>query len=151
MTPRHIDHKSPEDQEMVHRRQQAELGVTDEYIVRTRAEDRSLLIRIGYVWDKYRPLIWLVGGALVALGFDFKTPAQTYKELSARIEAVKIENSRVAEEHAKENRATQAERDSIQLKLDVLIAVRCLDPKTRRELAVAQIDCSRYIETLRYR
>ena len=65
----------------------------DSYYVRSRSEDSSWWIKSAYAIEKYRILLWLVGVALVGLGFQFKTPAgliaQTKQDLQAQIDTIR--------------------------------------------------------------
>jgi hypothetical protein len=97
-----------------------------------RAEDRSLWMRSAFILEKYR-IIW-VGSLLIltAFGFDFKTPKTANQELQTRIDSVK---------HA----LTAAIRrsDSLEMKLDILLKVPCLDKnRNLRDLQLIGLDCS---------
>lgn len=54
-----------------------------------RAEDQSFWFRSSYWITKYKVLIWLGGAILLALGFDFKTPAQAMKAIQTQIDTLK--------------------------------------------------------------
>jgi hypothetical protein len=86
--------------------------------------------------EKYKVLIYLASVFLVAMGFGFKTPAQNYKELSDRIDVL----------------ARQVQKDSvakaeIKDQLNVLITFQCMG-QNPRDMAIARVDCSRYIPLL---
>ncbi len=130
--------RSDEETEEIKARQRAELEGDDEYIVRTRVEDRSFLARSSYFIDKYKVLIYLVAGTLLALGFDFKTPAQSYKELRAEL------RGEIAEVK-KDNAEAESDRLSINRKLDALLIMKCLEAKDFRDLSMARINCNEYI------
>lgn len=54
-----------------------------------RREDRSFWFWTSYLAEKYKLLIWLLMLTLLAIGFDFKTPAQAMKNLQVQIDTLK--------------------------------------------------------------
>jgi hypothetical protein len=63
----------------------------DERFVRARVEDRSWWIRVSYVMEKYRALIYLVVASLVYFGFGVRTPKSQFEELGAKVDATKVQ------------------------------------------------------------
>lgn len=63
----------------------------DDTYVLSRSEDRSIWIRIAYILEKYKILVWLVGVLLVGLGFDFRTPKAQFDEIKASIQSTREE------------------------------------------------------------
>lgn len=134
MTPHRIEHHSPEEKEVITERQRKEVENSSEYIVHTRAEDRSLMLQVSYFLDKYRPLTWLLGWFLIALGFGFKTPQQNYDELRAEIAVVRSQVQR--------DSAQKAEMTGM---LQVLIRFKCLEVASPRDMQLAGVNCARFI------
>jgi len=137
----HIEHRSTKEQKEIHDRQQREVeGSTDssEYIVHTRAVDRSIWLQLSYTIEKYRALFYAGAVLLAASGFDWKTPKANFDEIRAEIAVVKL----------------QVQRDSIQKSeiqgmLRVLITFKCLETQaTPRDMQLAGVDCSRYVNSV---
>jgi hypothetical protein len=128
---RHSDEDNPD----VRQRQSREVDDPD-YYVHTRVEDRSLLLRISYYIDKYRLIWYIIIGAAVSFGFDFKTPASANHELKARVDTVNMRvDSMVAE-----NRRASVARDKVDAKIDLLLKFQCLQ-QSQRDLTIAGVDC----------
>lgn len=123
---------TPEERKTIEDRQQAELEGDTTYVM-TRAEDRSFWIRAGAFYEKYKLIFILLAGALLALGFDFKTPKQFYADLESKVN-----------EQARQMREAEIDRRELSRKLDVLITFRCLE-QTVREMAIAGVKCTEYI------
>ena len=110
-------------------------GEPDTTYVWSRAEDRSPLLRISYLWDKYRIFIYAGVGYLLASGYQWKTPAQHNAEVKARVDTLHqmIQTDRV--------RATEVER-----KMDVLIRFRCLEISSDPKVAsLIDLDCDAFL------
>jgi hypothetical protein len=131
--PHRITSHTPEEQETIEARQRAEKEGNSEYIVLSRAEDRNFFLRMSYTWEKYRVLIYLAMAFLVAMGFDFKTPAQNYKILSDRIDVI-----------AAQVRRDSAAKAEISHQLDILITFQCMS-QNPRDMTIARVDCTKYI------
>lgn len=129
--------RQDEDNEDVRRRQSAEKD-GDEYFVHTRSADRSVWLKLSYLIEKYRVLWYIVIGFLVSMGFNFKTPAENYKELSVRIDTV---NVRVDSMFA-ENRRAAMSREKFDAKIDLLLKFQCLS-QSQRDLTIAGVDCGK--------
>lgn len=127
--------QSPQDKRRIEERQQMEVSGESETYVMTRAADHSLWGKSSAFIERYRLLWTILFGIMLALGFDFKTPAQFYKEVNDRVDVL-----------SKNARNADAARDSLSRKLDILITFRCLD-QTNREMAIAGVDCSHYINS----
>lgn len=97
-----------------------------------RAEDQSLWMRSAWMMEKYK-ILWIpVSALIVALGFDFQTPAHATKVLQSQIDTLK---------HKSE--AAVIAQDALKLEVGKLLKVPCLDPKrNERDLALIGIDCS---------
>lgn len=130
--------RNAEENEVVQRRQQEELEDGDGYYVHTRAEDRSFWLRISYILEKYRLLWYILTGVLVSMGFNFKTPAQTTHELSARIDMVSVRVDSISAD----NRRSVISQDKLDSKLDMLLKFQCLS-QAQRDLTLAGVDCAR--------
>lgn len=89
----------------------------DDRFVMQRAEDHSFFAAFDYYTTKYKLLIWLFGLALLAVGFDFKTPKSIFADLQAQITKNKIQVDSVLTPHL--NRVDE--------KIDVLLRLRCVD------------------------
>lgn len=98
---------------MVHKRRPADEDTTYVY---TRAEDRSTWTHLSYLLDKYRLLVWLIWGVLIAFGFDFKTPAMASKETTAKLDSLRLRMDR-----------QERYMESTQQGLNTLVRLRCLD------------------------
>ena len=53
-----------------------------------RKEDRSFFGRLLYLADRFRPVVWVAIGLLLAIGFDFQTPKQLIAENREATQAV---------------------------------------------------------------
>ena len=132
----HIQHPSEKDRREIHERQKKETEKdSSEYIVLSRATDRSLWLQISYAIEKYKVLVYLIISFLVASGFDWKTPKANFLELRDEIAVLRV----------------QVQRDSIQKSeiqgmLRVLITFKCIETQTTpRDMQLAGVDCSKYI------
>lgn len=74
---------------MQKRREHDDHGEDQTYVF-TRAEDRSNWIRLSYILDKYKPIVWLIMASLIAMGFGFKTPKQALGEVKDSVDSVKV-------------------------------------------------------------
>jgi hypothetical protein len=137
----HFEKHSEDELRRVRERQQQEIEdgpMGPEYVVHTRATDFSFWVRVGYLLDKYKLLVYLVFMALIALGFDFKTPAQNNKMLNTRIDSLV---------NARRQDAEKAQR--IEQKLDILITLKCLEPRTEgstRDLRLVRLNCDDFVQ-----
>jgi hypothetical protein len=107
-----------------------------------RAEDRSPWMRLSFLLDKYKSLVYLGGFAMLALGFDFKTPKTAFAELRGNI----IENRQHNDSafQAMSNRIANLE--TIAVNLDALMRIRCVELSAKpRDLMLAGIDCSHWV------
>ena len=130
--PHRMEKITAEERHRIEERQRHELEGDTTYVM-TRSEDRSIWIRAGAFYDKYKILFIFVAGILLALGFDFKTPKQFYAELQTQVN-----------QQAKQLEAADRDRKVLNDKLDILIRFRCLD-QTAREMTIAGVDCSGYV------
>jgi G:T-mismatch repair DNA endonuclease (very short patch repair protein) len=130
---------TPEELEEIKQRQEDELregGKDSEYIVLSRSEDHSFFLRLSYVLDKYKVLIYLAGLFLVAMGFGFKTPKANYDELRAEIAIVRQQVQR-----------DSIQKSEIQSALRVLIIFKCIETAaTPRDMQLAGVDCYKYTQ-----
>lgn len=130
----HFEHKSSEERRVIEDRQQQEverdMHKGPEYFVRTRSEDFSIWAQIGFYLDKYRLILYVVIAALVALGFDFKTPAQTYKIMNDRIDTLAMTVQKGSAASTQQN-----------LKLDALLRLACLQQQPR-DMQLAGVNCT---------
>lgn len=128
-----IRRDGPEHKEAIERRQLAQPGDPD-YFVHTRAEDRSFWIKTAYYAEKYKILVWIVGMFLIAIGFDFKLPSTRFSELDKKVDGAirRIDES-------------DARRDTINAKLDALITFKCLETTNPRDMQLARINCTSYL------
>lgn len=60
----------------------------DDYYVRSRSIDNSWWIKSAFLFEKYRVLMWAIGGALLAFGFGFQTPATKFDQIGTTIKQV---------------------------------------------------------------
>lgn len=97
-----------------------------------RAEDRSLLMRTSYLYDKYRPLIMLALALALAAGFGFKTPKQTFNDIRVGQDSLKTRIFRL---------------EQVALNLDALIRVKCVElADNPQSLQIAGIDCAQWFK-----
>lgn len=61
----------------------------DSVAERRRQEDQSFWFKTSFLLTKYKILVWLVGAFLLALGFDFKTPAMAMRALQNQIDTLR--------------------------------------------------------------
>ncbi len=59
----------------------------DDYYVRSRSIDNSWWIRSAFLFEKYRVLVWAIGGLLLAFGFGFQTPSAKFDQLTTELHA----------------------------------------------------------------
>lgn len=59
----------------------------DDYYVRSRSIDNSWWIKSAFLFEKYRVLVWAIGGLLLAFGFGFETPAAKFDGLEKSTKA----------------------------------------------------------------
>jgi hypothetical protein len=135
---RHVEHRSSEENEAIHARQQREVeGDSSEYIVHTRSVDRSLWLQISYALEKYKVLLYLGGSFLVASGYGWKTPKANYEELREEIAVVRQQVQR-----------DSVQKSEIQQMLRVLITFKCIESQASpRDMQIAGVDCAKYINT----
>jgi hypothetical protein len=130
-----IEHHTQEEREAIKDRQRKETSDSSEYIVHTRAVDRSLWLQISFLMEKYKALVWLAGWFLIAMGFGFKTPKANYDELRQEIAVVRAQVQR-----------DSVQKSEIQGMLQVLIRFKCIEMSTTpRDMQVAGVDCGRFI------
>lgn len=105
----------------------------DTTYVFSRSEDRSVLAHIAYLKDKFF-IIWAPALALImAMGFGFKTPAQTTAILQAQIDST---TRKMKELDSVQHRMEQ--------KIDMILKINCLAVKIpQKDLILAGLDCSR--------
>lgn len=106
---------------MVPRRRQepdeTTVDTADRY-VHTRRTDYDRIARFSEFLERYKFLGWIILIGFLAIGFDFKTPAQTTRSLQVQIDTV---NLRIKE-------LTKANE-----KLDVLIKLQCNSSQVSNE------------------
>lgn len=106
--------------------------------VHTRAEDRSIWFKLAYIKDKYS-VLWIPGLAvIVALGFDFTTPATTTRRLQARIDTVQ------AEVKEAKDQVTKMQNSLLAMGADMTTLVRLIcvsNIVNRRDISLAGIGC----------
>lgn len=124
-----------DEQRAIEERQRQEIEGGDTTYVMTRLEDRSIWIRSGAFFEKYKILFYIITGILLALGFDFKTPRQFYAELQQRVDQQTIEVKQA-----------QRKADTLSRKIDVLITFKCLEQDSR-DMTIAGLDCSKYLNS----
>lgn len=130
-----IEHHSDEEREVIRDRQKREAEDSSEYIVHTRAVDRSLWLQVSFLMDKYKPLVWILGWFLIAMGFGFKTPKANYDELRQEIAVVRAQVQR-----------DSVQKSEIQGMLQVLIRFKCIEMQvTPRDMQLAGVDCGKFI------
>jgi len=100
---------------MQKRREHDDTGENQTYVY-TRAEDRSQWIRLSYILDKYKPIIWLLWAAAIAFGFGFKTPKQAIAEVKDSVDSVKVRTATL-------EMLVRSQHEDIQN----LLRLRCLD------------------------
>ena len=114
----------------------------EEYIVRMRAEDRSIWFKTAYLLEKYKALVWLIGAFLIAMGFDFKTPSMTTKDLQAQITALRTEmRLRTDTIHSE---VSQGASDRMEIRADMkkILKLYCLDQRiAQRDKELVGLDC----------
>lgn len=92
------------------------------------------------ILNKARPILFVLGFALVAFGFDFKTPKAQFDEIrNTASAAAKAENLRI---DSLNYRVTALEQDKGLLKS--LAIGQCLD-RSKRELILMQLPCDKLI------
>ncbi len=97
-----------------------------------RAEDKSVWFRISFALEKYKVLVYAVVAGLIALGFDFKTPAQASLELRAQIAELRVQ---VASLQADNLRQTAS--------VSKLLRLYCLDSRIpARDKDLVELDCT---------
>ena len=114
----------------------------EEYIVRMRAEDRSFWFKIAYLLEKYKALVWLIGAILVAMGFDFRTPASTTRDLQAQIISARVELR--ARTDSIQTQVLQGTTDRLEIRSDMkkILKLYCLDQRiTPRDKELVGLDC----------
>lgn len=94
---------------------------------RRRTGDNSVWLKTAYFLDKYRLLVYLVGLFLLAIGFDFKTPAMAMKAQRAAIDSL----------HRRVDTVEAHERTNSEL-LVIGLQITCLDHKE-------QVACKPYL------
>lgn len=133
-----VTKRGDEDNRAVRERQSREADEDADYFVHTRSTDRSLLLKISYIIDKYRLFWYAMFWFLVAVGFDFKTPAANYHELSVRIDTANIR----IDSMFSDLRRSSASREKTEAKIDLLLKFQCL-AQAQRDLTLAGVDCSK--------
>lgn len=112
----------------------------DSTFVMMRAEDRSLLMRLSYYLDKYKPIVWALVIFAASAGYGFKTPAQANTELRVRIDSVAERQKLVLDSLSK--RVQRVER--LTVSVEALLRIRCVETN-RRTLQLAGIDCDAWL------
>ena len=93
-----------------------------------------------WVWsagaiEKYRIIVWIIGAALVALGFDFKTPKAQYADLHNEITDTRIKlQSQIDTLKFQTYRLTHDQR------LNALIRLKCAE-LTEQEILRFGVPC----------
>ncbi len=108
-------------------------GDPDSTYVFSREEDRSKWARVSLTLDKYKPLVWLAGLLLVAAGFGFKTPSDTFGKIHGRLDTLEIKE-----------RKSEGNQFRIENKLDMLVKLRCMEmieSKRDRDMQLVGLDC----------
>lgn len=127
------DRKNPSERHQVEDRQHKEVTGEAETYVFTRSADFSFWAKSAAFYEKYKVLWFLFWGFLLALGFDFKTPSQFYKELKQQVTTLE-----------KKSGDAEVAREKLDRKLNILITFRCLE-QDERDMSIAGVDCSAYI------
>lgn len=119
-------------------------GNPDETYVFSRAEDRSVLMRLSTQMDKYKPLMWGGGLLFLAFGFGFKTPQQTFGAIHQRLDTLEYHQKLI-------QAAIQLDKQSVEAKIDALIKIQCFDvvnKKLEREAQLAGLNCNAFLSSL---
>lgn len=88
--------------------------------------EQSLWPKAALAVEKYRIIVWVIAAALVALGFDFKTPKAQYADLHQEIISTSIRlQSQVDTLKLQMYRITHDQR------LDALIRLKCAELSQR--------------------
>lgn len=105
----------------------------DDRYVMMRAEDRSIWVRSSFILEKYKVLVWIIAGVLLAFGFQFKTPAKIVEELQGQITLNKRQvDSTIT---PKVNR--------LEDKLDILLRLSCTNKSiTTEQKDLAGLNCN---------
>lgn len=115
----------------------------DDRYVMMREEDRSIWMRSAYWIEKYK-LLWVpLLGVLTAMGFGWRTPAQTTRDIQSTIEVTRaVLQKRVDSLDARVSTSDQT-RGRLEFKLDVLLKLACSDPRiSTRDKELAGLDCT---------
>jgi hypothetical protein len=116
---------------MVHKRRGEDIPDghgPDETYVFSRVEDRSKLMRLSYLYDKWKPIIMAVILFLLAAGFGFQTPKSAFEEIRK-------------EQKATNDRVQRLE--DLAIVLNAMIRLKCVELVDRpRDLQLAGIDCA---------
>lgn len=94
---------------------------------RRRTGDNSVWIKTAYALDKYRLLVYLIGAFLIAIGFDFQTPAMAMKAQRRAIDSL----------HRRVDTVETREKSNSAL-LKVNLQITCLDHQE-------QVACKPYL------
>lgn len=90
-------------------------GEEDTTYVYSRIEDRSFWARTSAALEKYKLLAWIIVTIIVAAGYGFKTPGQTFDLIHSQIDTLQLHE-----------RAAVAERGALVNKIDALIRLECV-------------------------
>jgi hypothetical protein len=105
-----------------------------------RREDQSFWWKATGTLQKYKLLVWLGVGVLVAFGFDFKTPAQSIQSVKDDIKLVDARVDVIEDKH-----------EDIVAEMQKVTRLQCFNENySRRELQLVGIDCT-FTDTTRTR
>lgn len=127
---------------MPHTQKTSETPGPDERYVYMRAEDRSIWMRSAFWIEKYK-LLWVpLLAILTAMGFGWRTPAQTTHELRETIESTRTVLQRQVDTIRSNVISGEQTRNRLESKLDVLLKLSCSDPRiARRDKQLAGLEC----------
>jgi hypothetical protein len=114
----------------------------DERYVYMRSEDRSIWMRSAFWIEKYK-LLWVpLLAILTAMGFGWRTPAQTTHELRETIESTRAVLQRQVDTIRSTVQSGEQTRGRLESKLNVLLKLSCSDPRiARRDKQLAGLEC----------
>jgi hypothetical protein len=107
-----------------------------------RAEDFSRVARIASFAMRWQWVIWIIVTALIAIGFDFRTPSQKFGEVQAEVVANRNETNQRANEL--ERRMNHQEKDMAEV-LTILkgLAIDACDRLKANRYARDQLACDK--------
>lgn len=93
------------------------------------------------IWSqRLSPLVGIAFAAMLAFGFQFKTPSSWFNDLNTKLEAQQAQYLALEQRVTNEEERARAANDTIVSKLDVLIRFRCLDLSERERATFAICD-----------